>query len=87
MNNTARTLGGCITIAMCSTFLHSTTAEEVQSTPAIDALSRGISQNERQIYAASYNKQFRALLGFAGATVVTTVMLWGVRESRRRIPT
>ncbi|KAI9831665.1 MAG: hypothetical protein M1819_004731 [Sarea resinae] len=94
-NNTARTLGGCVALAVCSAILHSELSSYLQaflspsqaaavlsSTATISGLSASDTVKIQQAYGRSYNTQFRALIAFAGANIVGAVVLWVVRRRR-----
>ncbi|KAF5535779.1 major facilitator superfamily domain-containing protein [Fusarium napiforme] len=88
-NNTVRTLGGCVALAVCSTVLHTDLnrqlatfltpkqiAAVLSSSAAIDGLSDLEALQVRKAYGISYDTQCRALLAFAGLGVVAASGLW-----------
>ncbi|KAF5673620.1 major facilitator superfamily domain-containing protein [Fusarium circinatum] len=88
-NNTVRTLGGCVALAVCSTVLHTglnrqlatfltpkQIAAVLSSSAAIDELSDSEALQVRKAYGISYDTQCRALLAFAGLGVVAASGLW-----------
>ncbi|KAF4468279.1 Major facilitator superfamily domain general substrate transporter [Fusarium albosuccineum] len=88
-NNTVRTLGGCVALAVCSTVLHTDlnrqlatflTPEQIaavlSSSAAIGELSDSETLKVRKAYGTSYDTQCRALLAFAGLGVVAALGLW-----------
>lgn len=88
-NNTVRTLGGCVALAVCSTVLHTDLnrqlatfltpkqiAAVLSSSAAIDELSDLEALQVRKAYGISYDTQCRALLAFAGLGVVAASGLW-----------
>lgn len=90
--NTARTLGGCVAVAICSTILHGNLSSSLQdflspdqveavlgSTANTGELSASDTTRVQQAYGQSYDTQFRALIAFAGASFISSVMLWVVQ--------
>lgn len=86
--NTARTLGGCVAVAVCSAILHadlkshlasflsSSQIEAVlSSTSGSSALTPHDKIKLQRVYGTSYNTQFRALLAFAGLNLLATAVL------------
>lgn len=86
--NTARTLGGCVAVAICSAILHADLKSHLNSflSPSqIEAVLSSTSGGStltahdkiklQQVYGASYNTQFRALLAFAGLNLLSAAVL------------
>lgn len=86
--NTARTLGGCVAVAICSAILHADLKSHLNSflSPSqIEAVLSSTSGGStltahdkiklQQVYGASYNTQFRALLAFAGLNLFSAAVL------------
>ncbi|KAF5980111.1 major facilitator superfamily domain-containing protein [Fusarium bulbicola] len=95
-NNTVRTLGGCVALAVCSTVLHTDLnrqlatfltpqqiAAVLSSSAAIDELSDSEALKVRKAYGVSYDTQCRALLAFAGLGVVAASGLWFTSKKLR----
>ncbi|KAF2499849.1 MFS general substrate transporter [Lophium mytilinum] len=91
--NMFRTLGGTIGVAICSALLHDTLHTDLPAflspaeTKALDdsiASLNILSPDKRirvgKIYGQSYNKQFQVLIAFAGANLLTGLMLVWVRK-------
>ena len=96
--NTARTLGGCVSVAICSTILHANLSSSLQdflspdqveavleSTANTAELSAPETTRVQQAYGQSYDTQLRALIAFAGASFISSVMLWIVQYTRQRV--
>jgi hypothetical protein len=91
-NNTSRTLGGCVGLAVCSTVLHSDLKSSLaaflspsQVTAVLNSSDNLASLTESQgiqvkhAYSKSYNNQFRALLAFASVGMVAAIALGFLR--------
>lgn len=85
----ARTLGGCIGLAIYSSLLHSRLdselpifltptqiAETSSSSLSVEALSRQERARVAKIYEQSYSLQFSIMMAFAAVNVVAAVVLW-----------
>ncbi|KZF20982.1 putative MFS multidrug transporter [Xylona heveae TC161] len=94
-NNTARTLGGCVGLAVCSTVLHadlgrflraflnpSQIAAVLSASASISELSKSEASRVRQAYGESYGTQFRVLIAFAGLSFIGSLGL-GIMWRRR----
>lgn len=99
-NNTSRTLGGCVGLAVTSAVTHSklrnmlsaflspnqvSTVLDSSSTNSNNGLSPSDLVQVRHAYAVSYGAQFRALLAFACVGTVSAVALGILREQQVRL--
>ncbi|RJE22912.1 Major Facilitator Superfamily [Aspergillus sclerotialis] len=95
-NNTSRTLGGCVAVAVCSTILHSdlsSSLEDFLSPNKVEAVlsstanTSGLSVSEttkmQQAYGQSYDTQFRALIAFAGVSFICSAIMWIIQYTRK----
>ncbi|TQV96693.1 MFS multidrug transporter [Cordyceps javanica] len=96
-NNTARTLGGCVAVAISSSILHADLVPSLRSflspnqVEAILTSTLGgpeLTWSEKikvqEAYGKCYNMQFRALIAFAGANLICCLALSIVRYSIER---
>lgn len=98
-NNTSRTLGGCVGLAVTSAVTHSklrnmlsaflspsqvSTVLNSSSTNSNNGLSPSDLVRVRYAYAVSYGAQFQALLAFACVGTVSAVALGILREQQVR---
>ncbi|CRG90950.1 Multidrug resistance protein fnx1 [Talaromyces islandicus] len=95
-NNTSRTLGGCVGLAVCSTVLHSNLKSllaeflkpdqvtAVIHSSATAGLTKAQLVQVAEAYSKSYNNQFRALLAFAAVGMVSAVVLGILRTRQAR---
>ncbi|KUL85486.1 hypothetical protein ZTR_06792 [Talaromyces verruculosus] len=96
-NNTSRTLGGCVGLAVTSAVTHSklrnmltaflspsqvSTVLDSSSTNSNNGLSPSDLVRVRYAYAVSYGAQFRVLLAFACVGTVSAVVLGILREQQ-----
>ncbi|KAH8701069.1 putative MFS multidrug transporter [Talaromyces proteolyticus] len=97
VNNTSRTLGGCVGLAVTSTVLHSQlknllnaflNPSQVAALLSSSSSSSDLSPSEvvrvKHAYATSYNAQFRALLAFACVGLVSAIVLGFLGQHRAR---
>lgn len=88
VTNTARTLGGCVAVAICSAILHADLKSHLKSflspsqiVAVLSSTSSGTNLTDldkiklQRVYGTSYNNQFRALLAFAGLNLLATAVL------------
>lgn len=93
-NNTARTLGGCVSVAMCSAILcgdltsslgsflsPNQVAVVLSSTTGSNRDLTAVEQAKiQEAYGKSYNKQFLTLTAFGGTSFVASIVLSVVRH-------
>jgi hypothetical protein len=93
--NMARTLGGCVAIAVCSAlhhsvlrsklpaFLTSAQIKAVEETSAyIAKMPADVKEEIGRVFGRSYNRQFEVMLGFACLNVLVAVALALVRKKK-----
>ncbi|KAF2792728.1 MFS general substrate transporter [Melanomma pulvis-pyrius CBS 109.77] len=91
--NMARTLGGCVAIAICSALHHSVlrsklpaflTSEQIALVEETSAYAAKMPAETRkdlgEVFGDSYNKQFQVMLGFACLNLLVTIVLALVRK-------
>lgn len=95
-NNTSRTLGGCVGLAVCSTVLHSDLKTSLAAFLSPSQVTAVLNSSEnlgltaaqglqvKQAYSTSYNNQFRALLAFAAVGMVSAIALGLLRTRQVR---
>lgn len=84
----ARTMGGCIGVAICSALLHSDLRRELpaflsaEQTEMIDQSLANLVrilpedvERVRRVFGESFNNQFRVMIAFAVANVIVTALL------------
>ncbi|KAI0887635.1 putative MFS multidrug transporter [Annulohypoxylon maeteangense] len=90
VGNMGRTLGGCIGLAICGSVLQSELNKELpkfltpQQIQAISASSGSAAQvltpdqliRVGRVYGDGFDLEFKALIAFAGLSVITAVLLW-----------
>lgn len=94
----ARSMGGCIAVAICSALLHSDLRRDLpaflneEQTMLIDMSLANLRilqpeqvEKVRRIFGDSYNNQFRVMIAFAGANIIVTALL--VYVARVKEPT
>ncbi|KAF2708558.1 MFS general substrate transporter [Pleomassaria siparia CBS 279.74] len=93
--NMARTLGGCVAIAICSALHHSVlrsklpqflTPEQIglveKSSTNMAEMPAEVRKEVGEVFGSSYNRQFQVILGFACLNLVVVVALTMVRKRR-----
>lgn len=90
-----RILGGCLGLAVCTNVLNNNIKSEssrlttqqlndlLKSAQTIKALPPDLRENVRQAYAQGYNEEMQVLIAFAGAAVISTLLL--VEKKLRRM--
>ncbi|KAI0382787.1 putative MFS multidrug transporter [Hypomontagnella monticulosa] len=90
VGNMGRTLGGCIGLAICTSLLQSELNRELpkflepqqiaaisaSSGSAAEVLTPGQLVQVGQVYGDGFNLEFKALIAFAGLSVITATLLW-----------
>ena len=91
-----RVLGGSLGLAVCTNVLNkrvkdgvSMLSEEqlsglLESAQTIKALSPTLQAYVRQLYAKGYNEEMQVLTVFAGAALLSTLLMW--EKSLRKMP-
>lgn len=87
--NMARTLGGCIGLAICSSLLHARldadlskflTPEQIQATTSSNFELGLLTEDDRRrvskVYGESYDLQFRVMMAFAAVNILAAGTLW-----------
>ena len=93
--NMARTLGGCIAIAVCSALHHSVlrsklpaflTSDQIKAVEETSAyiakMPADVKEDIGRVFGKSYNRQFQVMLGFACLNVVVAFALALVRKKK-----
>lgn len=98
VTNTARTMGGCISVSICTALLHNSMdtglsplldPAQVSAVKASLATVKGFSGEERKgvmrVFGDAYNRQFRVLVAFALCNVfVAGLLVWAIRRKEGR---
>ncbi|QDS73246.1 hypothetical protein FKW77_004100 [Venturia effusa] len=97
VTNTARTIGGCISVSICTALLHNSMdtglahvldKSELKSIKESLASMKNLSMEERmgvmRVFGDAYNRQFRVLIAFALCNVlVAGLLILAVRRKER----
>ncbi|KAF7553555.1 hypothetical protein G7Z17_g3561 [Cylindrodendrum hubeiense] len=90
VGNMGRTLGGCIGLAIGGSLLHTEldkdlpkflSEEQIEALAVSSSLARSMLTEEQQIrvgevYGRGFNMQFKALIAFAGLSLITAILLY-----------
>lgn len=93
--NMARSLGGCVAVAICSALHHSSLQSKLprllnpeqvalveDSSAYVSTLPPAVRSELGHIFGQSYNRQFQVMMGFVCLNFVVTVILGVVRKKR-----